>query len=149
MTMIRQVSDRFDITMNGDVEVLHAGLLPEDTMSMRADALEILVDRPITDPASVPEGSTGPDDLDLGGQVDILRITARSQVFVRTTGQDVETDVFDYDVSNGIARLAGRGGRPVTLLSRQSPTPVRADRMTWDMKTGRIQITGAQGAAGR
>ncbi|MEC9157503.1 MAG: hypothetical protein VYB77_05190 [Planctomycetota bacterium] len=149
MTMIRQVSDRFDVTMNGDVEVLHAGLLPEDTMSMRADTLEILVDRPIADPASVPDGNTGPDDLDLGGQVDILRITARSGVFVRTTGQDVETDVFDYDVSNGIARLAGRGGRPVTLLSRQSPTPVRADRMTWDMKTGRIQITGAQGAAGR
>ena len=148
MTMTHQVADRFKITMTGDVEVLHAGILPEDTMTMRADSLDIIVDRPLTtDEARVTNASA--DSLDLGGQATILRVTSNGRVFVRTPDQDIKTDLFDYDVTNGIARLSARKGGLVTLVSRQSPTPVRASEMTWDMRSGRIQITGAQGGAGR
>ena len=148
MGMAREVADRFLITMIGGVEVLHAGVLNEDTMSMRSDELDILVDRPIESPGQAVRESD-PDQLDLGGPATILRVTANGRVFVRTPDQDVETDFFDYDVTNGIAQLNGRGDRLVTLVSRQSPTPVRASEMTWDMRSGRIQITGAQGGAGR
>ncbi|MEE2681740.1 MAG: hypothetical protein VX641_05135, partial [Planctomycetota bacterium] len=146
MTMTHQVADRYQITMLGDVEVLHAGVLPEDTMTMRADALDIIVDRPLASGEADDPSST---ELDLGGQASILRVTSSGRVFVRTPDQDIETDLFDYDVTNGIARLSAREGRLVTLVSRQSPTPVRAGEMTWDMISGRIQISGAQGAAGR
>ena len=148
MAMERQIADRFKITMIGGVEVLHAGLLPEDTMSMRSNSLDILVNRPLESSGDVPQGDD-PQQLDLGGQATILRVTADDRVFVRTPDQDVEADFFDYDVTNGIAHLTGRAGRLVTLVSRQSPTPVRASEMTWDMRSGRIQITGAQGGAGR
>lgn len=150
MAMEQQVADRFKITMIGGVEVLHAGLLPADTMSMRSNSLDILVNRPLKGSDDVAQGDgSQQQQLDLGGQATILRVTADDRVFVRTPDQDVETDFFDYDVTNGIAHLTGRAGRPVTLVSRQSPTPVRASEMTWDMRSGRIQITGAQGSAGR
>ena len=148
MAMERQVADRFKITMLGGVEVLHAGLLPEDTMSMRSNSLDILVNRPLNGSGEATQESNS-DQLDLGGQATILRVTADDRVFVRTPDQDVDTDFFDYDVTNGIAHLTGRAGRLVTLVSRQSPTPVRASEMTWDMRSGRIQITGAQGGVGR
>ena len=148
MAMSHQVAARYKITMIGDVEVLHAGVLPEDTMTMRADSLDIIVDRPLASDGA-RASSDSPSSLDLGGQATILKVTSTGRVFVRTPEQDIETDLFDYDVTNGIARLSARDGRLVTLVSRQSPTPVRAGEMTWDMRSGRIQITGAQGGAGR
>ena len=147
MTMTHMVANRFKITMTGDVGVLHAGVVPEDTMTMRSDSLDIIVDRPLT--SEETSAASTPGSLDLGGQASILRVTSSGRVFVRTPDQDIETDQFDYDVTNGIARLSARKGRLVTLVSRQSPTPVRASEMIWDMRSGRIQITGAQGGAGR
>ena len=50
---------------------------------------------------------------------------------------------------NQIALLSARDGRLVTVLSKGAATPVRAESVTWDMRTGRIQITGAVGSGGR
>ena len=56
---------------------------------------------------------------------------------------------FEYDVANGIAELQARDGRMVTVVSRGSPNPIRATSMRWDMRSGRIQISGARGGMGR
>ena len=74
---------------------------------------------------------------------------AEGRVFVRTPEQDVECEVFDYDAANQIARLTAREGRLVQVLGKGAAVPVRARSVTWDMRTGRIQITGAVGGAGR
>jgi hypothetical protein len=149
MEMRHQVADRFLVTMSDGVEVLHAGLRPEDTMTLSADLLEVLMERP--DPESeepVPAGLAD-SSFDLGGQAEILRVAGRGRVFVRTPQQDVECEVFEYDAENQIALLSARDGRLVTVLSKGAATPVRAESVTWDMRTGRIQITGAVGAGSR
>jgi hypothetical protein len=131
--------------------VLHAGLRPEDTMTLSADMLEVLMERPDPEAALDQPASARSTDstLDLGGQAEILRVTGRGRVFVRTPQQDVECEVFVYDAENQIALLSARDGRLVTVLSKGAATPVRAESVTWDMRTGRIQITGAVGAGSR
>ncbi|MDG2031550.1 MAG: LPS export ABC transporter periplasmic protein LptC [Phycisphaerales bacterium] len=151
MQMRRQVADRFLVSMSDGVEVLHAGLRPEDTMTLSADLLEVLMKRPDpgTDSKEPASGRPSDSSLDLGGQAEILRVAGRGRVFVRTPEQDVECEVFEYDAENQIALLSARDGRLVTVLSKGAATPVRAESVTWDMRTGRIQITGAVGSGGR
>jgi hypothetical protein len=152
MQMRHQVADRYLVTMVDGVEILHAGLRADDTLTLTADSLAVLLDRPSSpsDGAAAPaSGVRSSDALDLGGQARILRVTAEGRVFVRTPEQDVECEVFDYDTGNQIARLTAREGRLVRVLTRGAASPVRAESVTWDMKTGRIQITGAVGSAGR
>lgn len=151
MEMRHQVADRFLVSMSDGVEVLHAGLRPEDTMTLSADMLEVLMERPDPEAAfDQPATARSTDStLDLGGQAEILRVTGRGRVFVRTPQQDVECEVFVYDAENQIALLSARDGRLVTVLSKGAATPVRAESVTWDMRTGRIQITGAVGAGSR
>ena len=152
MQMSRQVADRYLVTMTEGVEVLHAGLGPKDTLSLTAGELEVLLDRPSgpgEDAVLSNVSSNGDDALDLGGSAEILGVIARGTVFIRTPEQDVECEIFDYEAGNQIARLTAREGRLVTVLTKGAATPVRAEAVTWDMKTGRIQISGAVGGATR
>ena len=137
----------------GDLDQGESGELPCPSLTDgAAGELEVLLDRP-SGPAEdvvVSSGSSnGNDALDLGGSADILGVVARGAVFIRTPEQDVECEIFDYEAGNQIARLTAREGRLVTVLTKGSATPVRAEAVTWDMKTGRIQITGAVGGATR
>ena len=141
MEMVHEVASRYLVTMTDGVEILHAGVRPEDTLTLSAENLEVLMDR--------GEPQLGSDALDLGGRAEILRVLARGRVFVRTPGQDVECERFDYDAENQIALLTAREDRLVTVLSRGAGAPVRAESVTWDLRTGRIQITGAVGSAGQ
>ena len=152
MEMRRQVADRYLVTMDDGVEVLHAGVGPRDTLSLTSGELEVLLDRPSASVGAVDGAGVDPRDedaLDLGGRAEILEVLARRKVFIRTSEQDVECEVFDYEAANQIAKLTARAGRLVTVLTKGSPTPVRAEGVTWDMKTGRIQISGAVGGATR
>ncbi len=147
MSMERTVADRYLISMSGDVEVLHAGLENEDTLTLSSTRLSALVDRPLQNEADAT--ATSDAGLDLGGQAEILRLTSSGQVYARTTDHDVQCERFEYDVANGIAELQASDGRMVTVVSRGSPNPVRASSMRWDMRSGRIQISGARGGLGR
>ena len=147
MSMKRTVADRYLISMSGDVEVLHAGLSNEDTLTLSSTRLSALIDRPLQN-ASDPI-TTSDAGLDLGGQAEILRLTSSGKVYARTTDHDVQCERFEYDVANGIAELQASQGGMVTVVSRGSPNPVRAESMRWDMRSGRIQISGARGGLGR
>lgn len=143
MRMQRKVGSRYVVTMTERVEILHAGVQDGDTMTLSADKLDVTIDRPLTDADVSSDGG-----LDLGGQAQIVRVTASGKVFVRTSDHDVECEVFDYDASNQIAELSAREGRYVTIMGRESVAPVRAKTIRWDMQTGRMQITGVRGSAG-
>ena len=147
MSMKRTVADRYVISMAGDVEVLHAGLQNDDTLTLSSARLSVLIDRPLESRNDATSASAG--GLDLGGQAEILRLSSSGQVYARTTEHDVQCERFEYDVANGIAELGAREGRMVTVVSRGNPNPVRASGMRWDMRSGRIQISGARGGLGR
>lgn len=147
MAMQKTVGDRYVVSMSGDVEVLHAGLKNDDTLTLSSARVSALIDRPLQTVADSDTMSDG--GLDLGGQARILRLTSSGQVYARTTDHDVQCERFEYDVANGIAELEAREGRMVTLVSRGSPNPIRATSMRWDMVSGRIQISGARGGMGR
>ncbi len=147
MAMQRTVADRYIISMSGDVEVLHAGLENDDTLTLSSARVSALIDRPlenVTESEMISDGG-----LDLGGQAQILRLTSSGKVYARTTDHDVQCERFEYDVANGIAELQAQDGRMVTVVSRGSPNPIRATSMRWDMRSGRIQISGARGGMGR
>jgi len=40
-------------------------------------------------------------------------------------------------------------GRVVTVQSKGAATPIRAERVQWDLRTGRIRILGGEGAISR
>ena len=144
MHMRHDVATRYVVTMVERVEILHAGAETSDTLTLSAEELEVTIDRPVAKP-----DSQNSSELDLGGQAEVLRVAARGKVFVRTTDHDVECEFFDYDAANQIAQLTAREGRFVTIMGRDSVAPVRAEKITWDMRSGRMQITGARGGAGR
>lgn len=155
MTMRREIDDRYLITMEEDVEVLHAGLKEDDTFSLTGDRLEITVDRsreegdakkaPNTDEAK----SIAQNGVDLGGPAEMLRVRGIGKVFVRTPEQDVDCEEFDYNVETQIAMLRARPGRVVTIQPKNSATPIRAELLQWDLRTGRIRIMSGEGGISR
>lgn len=170
MTMNREVDDRYLVVMEREVEVLHAGLKPEDTLSLTADRLEVTIERPDDTPAGADakvaagdggqvegrdaEATSKPNPLasggvELGGPADLVRVRGIGRVFVRTPEHDVECSEFDYNVDTQIAMLRADPGRVVTVQSKGAATPIRAERVQWDLRTGRIRILGGEGAISR
>jgi hypothetical protein len=147
MTMSREAEGRYLVVMDEDVEVLHAGLGVEDQMTLTGRRLEVVVDRvqPMPDarPARRSEG------IELGGPAEILRVRGIGAVFVRTPEHDVECEEFDYNVDTGIAILRAAPGRVVTVRSKSANTPIRAERVQWDMRSGKLRILGGEGGVAR
>ncbi|MCA9284180.1 MAG: hypothetical protein KDA22_03125 [Phycisphaerales bacterium] len=152
MEMRREIDDRYVITMTDEVEILHKGLKPEDRLTLTADTVMATVLR--LDPgAATAEGASDGAPLagggiELGGPAKLLRVRAEGRVFVRTREQDIECSEFDYNVDTGLATLRGRAGRKVLVQINESGSPIQAETVTWDLRTGTIQITGAAGAVG-
>lgn len=143
MTMTREIDGRYLVVMDQDVEVLHAGLETEDTMTLTGDRLEVTIDRPEDEePARAREANAG---IELGGPAEIMRVRGLGRVFVRTPDHDVECEEFDYNVDTGIAILRAAPGRVVTVQSKAARTPIRAERVQWDLRSGRLRILGGEG----
>ena len=163
MTMNREIDDRYLVVMEREVEVLHAGLQPEDMLSLTADRLEVTIERPDdAKPARSKEQATEQNPkqepkqelldssgVELGGPADLVRVRGIGRVFVRTPEHDVECSEFDYNVDTQIAMLRADPGRVVTVQSKGVATPIRAERVQWDLRTGRIRILGGEGAISR
>ena len=163
MSMNREVDDRYLVVMEREVEVLHAGLQLEDTLSLTADRLEVTIERPddaapvgADDEAADQDPKTNPKQsplesggVELGGPADLVRVRGIGRVFVRTPEHDVECSEFDYNVDTQIAMLRADPGRVVTVQSKGAATPIRAERVQWDLRTGRIRILGGEGAISR
>ena len=150
MELRHQFDDRFIVTMDDGVEVLHAGTRADDTLSLRAAVLEAVMDRPQVAQKAAATGDETPEQgVDLGGPAQLLSIKATGQVFVRTPQYDVECEEFDYNVVTQIAEMRARPGRLVNVLPKGQGTPLRAAAMTWDLQSGRIQIRSGSGTIGQ
>ena len=176
--MNREVDDRYLVIMEREVEVLHAGIDPEDTLTLTADRLEVTLERPEDragaaaqapkadpplvdgEPSKVAE--VAPDEIakkdqnelmaagvELGGPAELVRVRGIGRVFVRTPDHDIECQEFDYNVDTQIAMLRASPGRVVTVQSKGAATPIRAERVQWDLRTGRIRILGGEGGIAR
>ncbi len=150
MALERLYDDVFRIEMETDVELLHAGLRADDTLSMRCDRLEATVRRPERVAA---DGSDGVDDAapgaDLGGPAELRGLRATGGVFIRTPDQDIECGDFDYSVETGVATLKAAEGRTVAIAVRGQPAPIRAEEVRWDLRNGRLQVTRMAGSGAR
>ncbi len=147
MTMTQQAEGRYLVVMEEDVEVLHAGLGIDDQMSLTGRRLEVVVDR--VQPAAGERVPRAGDGIELGGPAEILRVRGLGSVFVRTPEHDVECEEFDYNVDTGIAILRAAPGRVVTVRSKSANTPIRAERVQWDMRSGKLRILGGEGGVAR
>jgi hypothetical protein len=147
MTMTQQAEGRYLVVMEEDVEVLHAGLGIDDQMSLTGRRLEVVVDR--VQPAAGERVPRAGDGIELGGPAEILRVRGLGAVFVRTPEHDVECEEFDYNVDTGIAILRAAPGRVVTVRSKSANTPIRAERVQWDMRSGKLRILGGEGGVAR
>ena len=143
--------DVFRITMEAEVEMLHAGLRADDTMSMRCDALEATVRRPLDrkDTVKAEDGTDAPRGVDLGGPAELQGLRGKGNVFIRTPEQDIECGEFDYSVTTGVATLSAAEGRTVTISVKGQPAPIRAQQVVWDLRNGRLQVSKVSGAGGR
>jgi hypothetical protein len=151
MAIERQYDDVFRITMDSGIEVLHAGARPDDTLSMSCDTLEAIVKRPLekADAGADAKKSTEPGGVDLGGPAELLGVKGTGRVQIRTPEQDVECGSFDYSVVTGVATLTAEEGRSVVIAVKGQPSPIRAQQVVWDLRSGRLQVVKASGTAGR
>ena len=147
MELKRAYDDVFTIRMESGVELLHAGLRPDDTLAMTCDTLETTVRRPLAEGAA-PD-SRDARGADLGGPAELLGVVATGGVFVRTPEQDIRCGSFDYSVTTGIATLTAAEGGSVEIAVKGQATPIRAQKVVWDLRSGRLQVLKASGTAGR
>ena len=151
MALEKQYDDVFRILMEKDVELLHAGLRADDSLSMRCDVLEAIVKRPDESKKLNAGGTDAKNDggVDLGGPAEMLGVKGRGRVFIRTPEQDIECGEFDYSVTTGVATLTAEEGRSVTIAIKGQPAPIRAQQVVWDLRNGRIQVTKMNATGGR
>lgn len=151
MALEKQYDDVFRILMEKDVELLHAGLRADDSLSMRCDVLEAIVKRPDESKRSNAGGMDAKNEggVDLGGPAEMLGVKGRGRVFIRTPEQDIECGEFDYSVTTGVATLTAEEGRSVTIAIKGQPAPIRAQQVVWDLRNGRIQVTKMNATGGR
>jgi hypothetical protein len=147
--------ERYQIDMHGDVEVVHLGFgsggADGDAFAMSAGRLAAGLLR------SRDRGDARARGADLGGTAIVESIEARSddvrRVRIRTGegdgGFDLECDSFSYSLATRVAVLTAAPGRAVVVTTRDRPQPVRAERVEWNLETGRIAIEGATGRVGR
>ena len=147
LVMNRDGKTRYRITLDGGVELIHAGLRPQDTLTLTADQLENTVER--LEAAPVKAEATEATPVDFGAPVKLLRIRALGRVFVRTPDVDVECDAFDYDLRTKVATLTARAGRTITVMQKGKGSPIKAEAAVWDLDNGRVRVTNAAGSSFR
>ena len=147
MNLKRLVDGKYMMTMDQSVELVRAGPQKLDTLTLTCDRLEATLDRHSDAP---PITQTGPaQPFNLGGSAELQRVRGIGRCFVRTPEYDVECEEFDYNVVTQIAQLRARAGRLVNVLPKGQGTPLRAQAMTWDLESGRIQIRSGSGTLGQ
>jgi hypothetical protein len=134
-------TDRFRVDLDGDVEVLHAGIgegkAAGEAFSLRADRIGVDLER--TTAAGADAG------VDLGGTAEIRGLDAAGRVTARTGSFDLECGSFRFDAASRIATMTAAAGRDVTVVFRDGTPPVRAAEVRWDLARGEIKATRVSG----
>ncbi len=91
-----------------------------------------------------PDASAPPDEARMASS-ELLAVRGFGRVFARGGGRDIECDAFDYDAETGVVVLTARPGRSVSVLERGAAGPVRASRVEWNVRTGRVEVLDGRG----
>ncbi|MCA9297321.1 MAG: hypothetical protein KC983_12410, partial [Phycisphaerales bacterium] len=144
LAMIHAFGDRYDVTMTGDVEVVHQSLY-DDVTTITGETLGVTMLRTQTGEEMPATDAVESGALGFGGDVDIRRLWGHGRLFIRTPTREVECDRFDYNRYTELARIEADPGRTVTVKDRQSARPVNAQVVLWNLRDDSITIERAGG----
>ena len=137
-----QLSDElYVIHMRGDVEMIHKAL--DGTVGMlTSHSMEVLA----KDSNPTHESENTNSEIALRG-LDVQQLKATGSVYIATQSRRVDCDVFDYNLSTGLAKLDAEGQRTIAIVTDGSPYPARAQSVLWNMDPtiDTITIRGASG----
>jgi hypothetical protein len=119
--------DEYLLEMTGNVEMIHKGT--DGTIGMlTSDKIEAIA----IDPSNVKTNDNGGNQLTLRG-LDLQKLIANGSVYVATETKRVDCDKFNYDLITGFATLSALENRSVAIITGNSPYPVRASNIIWNM----------------
>ncbi|MDY7109232.1 MAG: hypothetical protein SYC29_11415 [Planctomycetota bacterium] len=143
LQMTREVDDRFNIEMSGNVECLHENLGGRTT-TLTGQRLIAGVLRHSAGAPARAEQEAG--SLNFGGRMEVQRLFGHGSLYIRTAERDVACDEFDYNTATGLATLTAAPGRTVSILTQGAMRPYHAEHVLWNMGEDRITITRGAGA---
>jgi hypothetical protein len=108
------------VVMTGGVKVLHKAL-DESTGTLTGDELQAWLKR--------------------DGSMEVTRIRAKRDVFIKTPTREIDCNDLDYDLVTGLARLGGG----VSIVSGSSRRPYTAEAVVWDVIKDSVRVQGARG----
>ena len=120
-------NNEYQLEMTGNVEMVHKGIDGSIGM-LTSDKIEAIA----IDPSKVHTDENGGNQLTLRG-LDLQKLIANGSVYVATETKRVDCDSFDYDLITGFATLSALENRSVAIISGNSPYPVRASSIVWNM----------------
>lgn len=149
MTLRQTVDEDYRLSITQGVEMIHAGAAANDVLTLTCDNLFATLRRPEAPGASAARAVTDPRAIGFGGSARMRRVRGIGRCFVRARGYDIECEEFDYDLVTATAVLTAKPGRTVAVLQHGQGAPIRAERVVWDMASGRMRMDRAGGAASR
>ncbi|MAT80741.1 MAG: hypothetical protein CMJ29_03735 [Phycisphaerae bacterium] len=128
LDMERMPSNRYILSMLGDVEGIYKGKTDDDIATVTAQRVDAVTKR-----ASGLETPETDNPLDFQGNMEIEQLRAEGTVFLATPRRRADAHLVDYDTRTQLAVLNARPGRKVSIVTEGSPLPVKATRMVWNM----------------
>ncbi|MCP4758258.1 MAG: hypothetical protein GY894_09285 [Planctomycetes bacterium] len=147
LDLTHEADDRFRMIMLGDVQGMWASSASSrDTATITSEKVSILTHR---SDAAAPTTPDAP--LQLGGDMEIDRLSAVGRVYLKSPTRTADCHMLDYNTRTRIAELVARPGRMVSLTTQGASMPVQAARMIWNMDPAIDTITLEQprGSGGR
>lgn len=138
--------DEYQMSMVGAVQMIHAPATL-GTVTLTCDQLYGTMLRSESPQSSLNEAPAGA--VSFGGSAAVRRVRGVGRCVVSDPKYRVECEEFDYDLSTNIALLTAKAGRTVVVLPLGGGAPIRAERLLWDMASGRIQLGVGAGSVGR
>jgi len=140
MTMTELVDERYNVVMDRDVAMRHQAI-DGSTATLSCAHLDVTMTR-----RAMEEHVGG---LDFGGSTDIERFVAQRGVRLDAAGKQIDCSILTFDQRTQIAEILGSDALDASILVEGAVAPTRAGRFIWDLRTDRVQVTGARGSIPR
>lgn len=136
----------YRIQMVGDVSAIHESL-DKSRSWMRGQQLTAIVERTAAgEAAAAPRREAA---FDLGGAMELRKITGAGGLVIHTPAREITTDTIDYDYATAVAALIANQGNTVFVKTTGNPHPIRAQSMLWNLREDTITVTNLRGTAPR
>jgi hypothetical protein len=141
---------RFDraagsVEMDRNVRVTHLRLADKQAVTLVAEHVSAR--------GKARERRDGESTASAPDRFDLTAATARGAVYVAVgpwtdpptpPSREMAADLIDYDAATGVLLATASPGNLVTVFDSTRATPASAERVTWNVGTGRIELHRAQ-----